>query len=256
MENALLIGLSRQMALERQLDVVANNIANMNTTGFKAERRAVRGISVAARPRGQFPRARPPRQLRAGPRHLSRSLGRARSSRPATRSTSPSTATRFLVVQTPARRTLHPQRLAADQHQGQLVTASGDQVLGDNGPIVFQPTDSEHQHRRRRHHHVREGTATGSTRCAASCGWSASPTRSSWRRRAPTSTPAAAGAAAQPDTKAQIRQGSIEKSNVNSVVEMTRMIEVTRAYTQLAAMLQQQGDLRKTAIEKLAEVPA
>ena len=38
MENALLVGLSRQMTLERQLDVVANNIANVNTTGFKADR--------------------------------------------------------------------------------------------------------------------------------------------------------------------------------------------------------------------------
>ena len=37
MENALLIGLSRQTVLERQLDVVANNIANVNTAGFKAD---------------------------------------------------------------------------------------------------------------------------------------------------------------------------------------------------------------------------
>src|ERR1700675_1809973 len=36
MENALLVGLSRQAALERQFDVVANNIANLNTTGFKS----------------------------------------------------------------------------------------------------------------------------------------------------------------------------------------------------------------------------
>src|SRR5665213_239878 len=36
-ENALLIGLSRQTMLERQLDVVSNNIANVNTAGFKAD---------------------------------------------------------------------------------------------------------------------------------------------------------------------------------------------------------------------------
>jgi flagellar basal body rod protein FlgG len=36
-ENAQLIGLSRQMALQRQMDVVANNLANINSTGFKAE---------------------------------------------------------------------------------------------------------------------------------------------------------------------------------------------------------------------------
>ena len=33
MENTLLVGLSRQMALTHELDVIANNIANINTTG-------------------------------------------------------------------------------------------------------------------------------------------------------------------------------------------------------------------------------
>src|SRR5258708_39993289 len=37
MEKAGLVGLSRQIALERELDVVANNIANLNTTGYKAD---------------------------------------------------------------------------------------------------------------------------------------------------------------------------------------------------------------------------
>ncbi len=37
MENALLIGLSRQTALERQMDIVANNVANVNTSGYKAD---------------------------------------------------------------------------------------------------------------------------------------------------------------------------------------------------------------------------
>ena len=41
----------------------------------------------------------------------------------------------------------------------------------------------------------------------------------------------------------------------DAVIEMTRMIEVTRTYTQVATMLQQQADLQRTAIEKLAEVP-
>ena len=62
--------------------------------------------------------------------------------------------------------------------------------------------------------------------------------------------------AAQPDTASKVRQGFVEKSNVNSVLEMSRMIEVTRAYTSISAMLQQQGDMRKSAIEKLADVPA
>ncbi|WP_422385387.1 flagellar hook-basal body complex protein [Oceanicaulis alexandrii] len=38
MDNTMLIGLTRQLTLRRQMDVVANNIANANTQGFKAER--------------------------------------------------------------------------------------------------------------------------------------------------------------------------------------------------------------------------
>jgi len=38
MENPIYVALSRQMALRRQLDVISNNIANMNTTGFKQQR--------------------------------------------------------------------------------------------------------------------------------------------------------------------------------------------------------------------------
>src|SRR5687767_14026301 len=37
MENLLLVGVSRQTALRRELDVIANNVANLNTTGFKAD---------------------------------------------------------------------------------------------------------------------------------------------------------------------------------------------------------------------------
>jgi flagellar basal-body rod protein FlgF/flagellar basal-body rod protein FlgG len=67
---------------------------------------------------------------------------------------------------------------------------------------------------------------------------------------------ASPGANPQPSTTSKLNQGFIEKSNVSSVVEMTRMIDVTRAYTELSNMLQSQGDARRSAIEKLADVPA
>ncbi len=53
-----------------------------------------------------------------------------------------------------------------------------------------------------------------------------------------------------------MQQGFVEKSNVNSVAEMSRMMEVTRTYTHISTLLQQQNDLQKSAIEKLADVPA
>jgi hypothetical protein len=37
---------------------------------------------------------------------------------------------------------------------------------------------------------------------------------------------------------------------------MARMVEVTRTYTQIAGLLQLHSDMRRSAIEKLAEIPA
>ena len=76
MENALLVGLSRQMALSRELDVVANNIANIDTTGFKADNAAFSEFLMPGARDDEFTRQRPPRQLRAGPRQLDRSQPR------------------------------------------------------------------------------------------------------------------------------------------------------------------------------------
>jgi flagellar basal-body rod protein FlgF/flagellar basal-body rod protein FlgG len=64
------------------------------------------------------------------------------------------------------------------------------------------------------------------------------------------------GAQPQPALNAGLAQGSIEKSNVRGVVEMSRMIEITRSYTQIASLLQQQSDQSTQAIDKLADVPA
>ncbi|MCC6598360.1 MAG: flagellar basal-body rod protein FlgF [Alphaproteobacteria bacterium] len=37
MENSIYLGLSRQMVLRNNMDIVANNIANMNTSGYRAQ---------------------------------------------------------------------------------------------------------------------------------------------------------------------------------------------------------------------------
>ena len=55
MENAAYVGLSRQMTLRRELDIVANNIANADTTGFKVEQLLV-GAEIGERARNAFVR--------------------------------------------------------------------------------------------------------------------------------------------------------------------------------------------------------
>ena len=43
---------------------------------------------------------------------------------------------------------------------------------------------------------------------------------------------------------------------MRGVIEIARMIEVTRTYTQIAGLLQQASDMRRGAIDKLSDVPA
>ena len=253
MENALLIGLSRQMVLERQMDVVANNVANVNTAGYKADKSLFEEY------------------LRTGA-HEDNFIGRDRavsfvldsgtfkdfSQGPSEQTKNPLDVSieggGFLVVQTPAGERYTRDGGLQINNQGQLVTAAGNPVLGSSGPIVFQPTDHDVSIASDGNITVVEGTSrTDSVRGKLRLVSFADAQK---LLKEGSNLYSAGTAAAQPDTVSKIRQGFIEKSNVSSVAEMSRMIEVTRTYTQIANMLQQQSDLHKSAIDKLADVPA
>jgi flagellar basal-body rod protein FlgF len=254
MENTLLVGLSRQMVLERQMDVVANNVANVNTNGYKADKSLFaeylksgahednfvgkdRAVSYVQDP-GMFKDfSQGPTEQTKNPLDVAIDGGG------------------FLAVQTPA-----GERYTRDgglhiNNQGQLVTAAGNPVLGGSGPIVFQQTDHDVSIAPDGTVTVQEGinridSVRGKLRIVSFAQAQALLKEGSNLYSAGT------GAAAQPDVTSKVRQGFVEKSNVNSVSEMSRMIEVTRAYTQISSLLQQQSDLHKSAIEKLADVPA
>ncbi len=114
MENALLVGLSRQMALSRELDVIANNIANIDTTGYKADNAAFSEYLMPGAQRRRVPRQRPARELRAGPRQLDRSEPRRpRAHRQSARRRH--RRQRLSRGADAARTALHPQRRVRDQ---------------------------------------------------------------------------------------------------------------------------------------------
>jgi flagellar basal-body rod protein FlgF len=159
------------------------------------------------------------------------------------------------VVQTPAGERYTRDGGLQINNQGQLVTAAGNPVLGNSGPIVFQPTDHDVSIAADGNITVLEGvnridSVRGKLRLVSFAQAQA------LLKDGSNLYSAGPGAAAQPDTASKVKQGFIEKSNVNSVAEMSRMIEVTRTYTQIATLLQQQSDLHKTAIQQLADVPA
>jgi len=255
MENALLVGLSRQMVLGRELDVVANNIANVNTTGFKADNSMFEQYLMPTARENRF--NLPDRQV-----SFVNDRGTWRNFQPGALQNTGNPldvaidGDGFLTVQTPdGPRYTRNGALRIDA-QGQLVTMDGSPVAGEAGPIVLQDTD----------HDISISPDGRVTVVAGTQANNAETQRGriqlvrfdqpqQLQKEGNNVFSAPAGVAPQPDTQSRLQQGSIEKSNVNGVVEMTRLIEVSRAYQQVATLLQAQSDLHKNAIHELANVP-
>ena len=60
----------------------------------------------------------------------------------------------------------------------------------------------------------------------------------------------------EPDTDSQLVQGAIEQSNVQAISEMTRMIEVSRAYQTVVRLLETENQRQSSAIQRLGKITA
>jgi flagellar basal-body rod protein FlgF len=254
MENALLVGLSRQTTLERQLEVIANNIANVNTTGFKSDQSLFEEYLTSGAHEDNFT-GNDRKVSYVQDRGTYRDFAQGALQQTANPLDVAIDGNAFLAVQTTGGERYTRDGNLQLNSQGQLTTAGGDVVLGNAGPIVFQPTDHDINISPDGTITVVEGTARtdsirGKLRLVSFTD------AQSLLKQGNNLYTAGNAAAAQLDLKATVKQGYIEKSNVNAVAEMGRMIEVSRTYSQIANILQQQSDLHKTAINQLAEMPS
>jgi flagellar basal-body rod protein FlgF len=250
MQNALLIGLSRQVALARELEVVANNVANINTTGFKADGSLFEEY-LSSPARAEQSAARVSFVRDSGTWHDMSPGSVEKTGNPLDVAIDGDS---FLVIQTPRGERYTRNGSLQINAAGQLVTTDGNTVVGDAGPISFQPTDKQISISSDGTISVQEGngkvdSARGNLKLVSF----ASPQQ--LQKDGGTTFMATGGATAQPTKTARVIQGSIEKSNVRGVLEMSRMIEITRTYAQIASILQQQSDLSQSSVDKLAEVP-
>jgi flagellar basal-body rod protein FlgF len=254
MQNALLVGLSRQAALERQLNAISNNIANVNTIGYKADQTLFEEFLTSGAHEDNFlaPDRRVSYVQDRGVFHDFTQGAVQQTGNPLDIAID---GNGFLAVQTAAGERYTRDGNLQINNQGQLVTNAGNLVLGQNGAIVFQPTDHDISISADGTITVQEGVARtdtirGKLRIVDFAGTQA------LSKEGYNLFSAGNGVAAQPAVNSTVRQGYVEKSNVNSVSEMSHMIEVTRAYSAISAMLQQQAELQKNAINQLADVPS
>jgi flagellar basal-body rod protein FlgF len=254
MENALLIGLSRQMALSRELDIVANNIANIDTTGYKADNAAFSQFLMPGAQDNEFS---------GNDRRIAFVQDRAswidHSAGPIQHTGNPLDIAidgkGYLVVQTPRGQRYTRNGSLSVNASGQLVTSEGDQVLSTGGPITLQPTDHGVTISPDGFVSVREGTSTADARRGQLqiVGFDR---QQRLQKDGGSTFMAPAGVTPGPAPQGtRVVQGAIEKSNVRAVVEMTRMIEITRSYSDIANILQQQGDMRRNSLQQLSQAP-
>lgn len=205
--------LGRQSGLMREMQVVANNIANLSTTGFRRE-----GVIFAEHVA----------RMDDGP-SLSMATGNARMVDLGQAGISQTGGTYdlaiqgdgFFLIETPQGQALTRAGSFTPSPAGELVTNDGNRLLDQGGAPVFIPPDAQVVAV------AEDGTVSADGQPVAKLGLWAPADPTSLRHQSGTLFTATDP---QPVEGGSIHQGFLEDSNVEPVSEIARMIEVQRAY--------------------------
>lgn len=242
MENASYIAVSHQAALWRQMEIVANNMANVNTPAYKAEQAMFTDYLVEppATPGVSAPE----------PVVFVQDIGVLRDTRegPMTVTDNPLDLAiqgpGHFVIDTPdgPRYTRHGNfHLDAT---GMLVTAAGHAVMQEGDmPIVFAPNESSIDI-------GRDGTVSTENGPIGRLRIVRFDNEQELRKVADGlyETAALPEDAQQPD----VLQGMIEESNVKPVIEMTNLIAITRSYQAAQQMIDNEHQRAMKAYQVLS----
>jgi flagellar basal-body rod protein FlgF len=239
MENAGYIALSRQVVLGRQLEVIANNMANASTPAYKAESMQFNEYLIQVdegAPLSFVEDAGIMRDWTAGTlRPTGNPLDLAINGEG------------YFVVGTPdGDRYTRNGRFALDA-TGQIVTGDGNPVQSDGGPIIVPTEDAKLVI-------AADGTVSTETGIIG---------RIRVVRFVDPQALAAIGAglyrtdaAPEPDGVSKISQGMVEDSNVQPIIEMTNLIQVTRDYQAAQKMIDAEHERQRRAIANLVGTAA
>ena len=243
METTSLIALSKQAAIRRSMSVIANNLANMNTTGFKGEKmmfvehlvRSPGGTKIGGDKLAFVRDVATVRDLSEGDfKKTGNPLDLAIH------------GDGFFVIGTPGGERYTRNGNFQIGSDGQLVTRKGDPVLSDGGaPFFLSPGDSQID--------IDSG-GTLSTENGELGKISVVSFANRRDMRLIAEGLYSSRQQATPVEEANISQGMLEGSNVQPIVEMTRMIEVHRSYEGTKSFIQKEDDRLKNMIKEYSRV--
>ncbi|MCW8916165.1 MAG: flagellar basal-body rod protein FlgF [Magnetovibrio sp.] len=244
METTGYIALSRQGALRREMSTIANNLANMNTTAYKGERmmfvdhltKSKSGDFIADQNLAFTRDIASYRNIQDGPiEQTGNTLDVAIHGKG------------YFAVQGP-NDTLQYTRNGNFRldNTGQLVTQAGLPILTDAGaPIFFSPEDTSI---------VFNSDGTISTENGQVGKLQIVEFANEMGLQRAANGMYTTDQAATPVAAPHVAQYALEKSNVESVLEMTRMIEVNRRYKSVQKMIDKEDERIRKAITELAKV--
>ncbi len=242
MENPTYIALSRLVAQERTLDVVANNIANSSTPGFKSEHMLFSDWLLPVSP-----------SVGKGETDVSFTQDRA-----TWRDQAPGTLTHtgdpldlalggngYFTVMTAAGPRLTRSGRFSLQANGTIGNDAGDALLDSNGsPLRVDPGDTNLTV-------AGDGTISGATGPIGKIGVVApidvNRLLAEGRELMRADTPTA------PVDRPGIVQGAIEDSNVSPMLELTRMMQLERDFQLVTQFAQSEADRETTTIDKMTQ---
>ena len=239
MKNLTYIGLSQQMALYNQMDMTANNIANMNTPGFKSQSLLFKEYlnktpSDTGDKISQVQNYGAYRNTAQGPlTQTSNKLDVAIQ------------GSGYFAVQTPQGTQYTRNGSFSLNANGEIVTQSGNQVLGTSGPLTVQQGASQINIMADGEVSTDKGTIGTLKLVSFSNEQALSPVGNSLYD--------AQQAVPVPVDKPHVMQGMLEGSNVQPITEMNRMLNITRMYQSVQHMLTTDHDEQRTMIQHLTQ---
>ncbi|MFV0335246.1 MAG: flagellar hook-basal body complex protein [Tropicimonas sp.] len=236
MDNAYYTTLSRQSGLMRQMQSVANNIANMSTTGFRRE-----GIIFSEYVHDTGPAQKSLSMAGSQARHVD--LDQGTLDQTGGQFDFAIDGPGFFLIDTPEGERLTRAGHFTPNEQGDLVTPDGYLVLDAGGAPVFVPPDT------RSIAMSADGTLSADGRPIGQLGvWQPVDPKTLEHQAG---TRFSAGEVEPVIEGTRIRQGFLEDSNVNPVSEITRMIEVSRAYELGQSFLEKEDERIRAVVSTL-----